>query len=89
VTFTYDPPAGLEVRSVSLRGSFNNWAELPMNKQDNGTWSLSVELEPGVVQYKFFINGQWPKNMCDDPTFGTPQVDAEAQGCVDDGQGGL
>ncbi|MCV4601218.1 hypothetical protein OFC63_34900, partial [Escherichia coli] len=26
---------------------------------------------------------------CDDPTFGTPQVDAEAQGCVDDGQGGL
>ncbi|WP_018467225.1 alpha-amylase family glycosyl hydrolase [Calidithermus timidus] len=89
VTFTYDPPVGLEVRSVSLRGSFNNWAELPMHKQDNGTWMVSVELEPGVVQYKFFINGQWPKNMCDDPTFGTPQVDAEAQGCVDDGYGGF
>ena len=88
VTFTYDPPYGLEVRSVSLRGSFNNWAELPMQKTEEGVWQVTLELPPGPVQYKFFINGQWPKDMCEDETFGTPQVDAEAEGCVDDGQGG-
>ncbi|MCX7803456.1 MAG: alpha-amylase, partial [Meiothermus ruber] len=27
-------------------------------------------------------------DMCEDETFGTPQVDAEAEGCTDDGQGG-
>ncbi len=88
VTFTYDPPYGLEVRSVSLRGSFNNWAELPMQKTEEGVWQVTLELPPGPVQYKFFINGQWPKDMCEDETLGTPQLDAEAEGCVDDGQGG-
>ncbi len=88
VTFTYDPPMALEVRSVSLRGSFNNWAELPMQKTEEGVWQVTVALPPGVVQYKYFINGQWPQNMCEDETFGTPQVDAEAEGCTDDGQGG-
>jgi len=88
VTFTYDPPVALEVRSVSLRGSFNNWAELPMQKTEEGVWQVAVELPTGPVQYKFFINGQWPRNMCEDETFGTPQVDAEAEGCTDDGQGG-
>ncbi|MCS7068732.1 MAG: alpha-amylase family glycosyl hydrolase [Meiothermus sp.] len=88
VTFTYDPPVGLEVRSVSLRGSFNNWAELPMQKTEEGVWQVVVELPPGLVQYKFFINGQWPRNMCEDETFGTPQVDLEAERCEDDGQGG-
>lgn len=89
VTFTYDPPAGLEVRSVSLRGSFNQWGEIPMLQQPDGTWSVTVELPPGPVQYKFFINGRWPQNMCDDPTFGTPGVDAEGLTCRDDGQGGM
>lgn len=88
VTFTYDPPYGLEVRSVSLRGSFNNWAELPMQKTQEGVWQVTLELPPGSIQYKFFINGLWPKDMCEDETFGTPQVDAEAEGCTDDGQGG-
>ncbi|MCX7803457.1 MAG: glycogen-binding domain-containing protein, partial [Meiothermus ruber] len=55
VTFTYDPPYGLEVRSVSLRGSFNNWAELPMQKTEDGVWQVTVELPPGPIQYKFFI----------------------------------
>ncbi|MCS7194003.1 MAG: glycogen-binding domain-containing protein, partial [Meiothermus sp.] len=88
VTFTYDPPYGLEVRSVSLRGSFNGWAEQPMQKTPEGTWQVTLELPPGKVVYKFFINGQWPRDMCEDATFGTPQVDLEAQACEDDGQGG-
>ncbi len=89
VTFTYDPPSGLEVQSVSLRGSFNNWGQIPLQKQPDGTWSVTLDLPPGDVQYKFFINGQWPKNMCDDPIYGTPGVDAEGLSCTDDGNGGM
>ena len=88
VTFTYRPPPGLEVRSVSLRGSFNNWGEWPMKKNPDGSWSLTVDLPPGEHAYKFFINGQWPKDMCNDSTFGTPMVDPQADGCIDDGFGG-
>ncbi|ADW21717.1 alpha-amylase family glycosyl hydrolase [Thermus scotoductus] len=87
VTFRYTPPSGLEVRSVSLRGSFNSWGETPMQKED-GSWAVTVDLDPGEHQYKFFINGQWPRDMCNDPTFGTPMVDPKAAGCVDDGFGG-
>jgi len=72
---------------VSLRGSFNGWGETPM-KKENGSWTITLDLEPGEYQYKFFINGQWPKDMCHDPTFGTPMVDPTAAGCVDDGFGG-
>lgn len=58
VTFTYDPPMALEVRSVSLRGNFNNWAELPLQKTPEGVWRVTLELARGLIQCKFFINGQ-------------------------------
>ncbi|WP_456412493.1 alpha-amylase family glycosyl hydrolase [Oceanithermus profundus] len=88
VTFKYTPPPGLEVNSVSLRGSFNNWGETPMQPQPDGSWAVTLDLDPGEYTYKFFINGQWPKDMCDDPTFGRPMVDPTADGCTDDGFGG-
>jgi len=46
VTFRYTPPPGLEVRTVSLRGSFNGWGETPMKKED-GSWTITLDLEPG------------------------------------------
>ncbi|WP_293172509.1 alpha-amylase family glycosyl hydrolase, partial [Oceanithermus sp.] len=88
VTFKYTPPPGLEVHSVSLRGSFNGWGETPMTQQPDGSWTVTLDLDPGEYSYKFFINGQWPKDMCDDPTFGSPMVDPQADGCTDDGFGG-
>ncbi len=88
VTFRYRPPAGLAVRSVSLRGSFNGWGETPMKPEPDGSWAVTLDLPPGEYAYKFFINGRWPKDMCQDPTFGTPMVDPEADGCSDDGFGG-
>ncbi|MBN2564163.1 MAG: glycogen-binding domain-containing protein, partial [Candidatus Eisenbacteria bacterium] len=57
VLFTYEPPDGFAVDNVSLRGSFNGWGETPM-KRDDGTWTVSVDLEPGQYEYKFFINGE-------------------------------
>ncbi|WP_218022958.1 glycogen-binding domain-containing protein, partial [Calidithermus terrae] len=92
VKFSYTPPPGVEVKSVSLRGAFNNWGEAPM-KLEGKTWGVSVDLQPGRYAYKFFINGQWPRDMCEDPTFGTKTdkglyIDPQAEGCVDDGNGG-
>ena len=86
VTFRYVPLPGEVIRSVSLRGSFNNWAEWPMEKQPDGSWAITVCLAPGEYQYKFYINGQWPKDMA--TARGGGPVDPEAHGYVDDGFGG-
>jgi glycosidase len=78
VTFTYNPQ-GKNVTSVSLRGSFNNWKELPM-ENENGVWKKTVCLEPGQYEYKFFINGEWVTDMS--------TVDPTADSYIDDGFGG-
>jgi glycosidase len=88
ITFTYDPPSTLEVKSVAVAGSFNNWAELPMEQTESGAWTLTLELPPGPLQYKYRINGEWPRDMCEDPVYGSPGVDIEVLTCADDGQGG-
>jgi hypothetical protein len=86
VTFRYVPLPGEVIRSVSLRGSFNNWGEWPMEREPDGSWAITVCLEPGEYQYKFYINGQWPKDMA--TARGGGPVDPEAHGYVDDGFGG-
>lgn len=67
-----------EAQVVYLAGTFNNWAptSLAMKKDENGVWSVKVQLIPGNYQYKFVVNGtQWKE----DPT--NPAK-------VDDGYGG-
>ncbi|MFN3346284.1 MAG: carbohydrate-binding module family 20 domain-containing protein [Candidatus Bipolaricaulaceae bacterium] len=86
VTFRYVPLPGEAVWSVSLRGSFNNWGEWPMRRQPDGTWAITVCLPAGEHQYKFYINGRWPRDMATDRAGGP--VDPEAHGYVDDGFGG-
>ncbi|MGY4706393.1 glycogen-binding domain-containing protein [Candidatus Bipolaricaulota sp. J31] len=86
VTFRYIPLPGEEVTSVSLRGTFNDWGEWPMEKQPDGSWAITVCLAPGVYEYKYFIDGQWPKDMS--TARGGGPVDFDADGYVDDGFGG-
>ncbi|HKI77229.1 MAG TPA: alpha-amylase family glycosyl hydrolase, partial [Ignavibacteriaceae bacterium] len=45
-------------KKVFLFGSFNSWnrSELEM-KDENGVYSISIPLEPGRYQYKFFADG--------------------------------
>ena len=95
VAFTYTPPAGAPaVASIYVAGSFNAWStsETRMTRQPDGSWSVRVPLSNGQYQYKFFINGAWPRDMCYDPTWGDPAaehwIDADALGCLPDGQGG-
>jgi glycosidase len=86
VTFRFVPPPGFEVRSVSLRGTMNDWGETPMVRQADGSWSVTVVLDEGEWRYKFFINGVWPQSMKD---WNGQEVHPEAHGYVDDGFGGL
>jgi cyclomaltodextrinase / maltogenic alpha-amylase / neopullulanase len=91
--FRYAPPAGAPaVVSVSLRGSFNGWGETPMAQLPDGSWRVHVPLGDGRHQYKFFINGDWPADMCFDQTWGHAAhdywIDPDADGCDPDGHGG-
>lgn len=51
--------AGAAARSVGVAGSFNDWRPdaTPMQRADNGHWSVTVELPPGTYQYMFVIDG--------------------------------
>jgi len=91
--FTYvPPPQAPAVASISLRGQFNAWGTRPMAQQGDGSWRVVVDLDPGLHEYKFFINGEWPADMCHDETWGHAAadhwIDPDAAGCVPDGLGG-
>ena len=94
VTFTFTPPAGApDVVSVTVPGEFNDtivanqWnpadPDFQMTEQGNGTWELTTEIAPGEYEYKYYINGEWVLNMCNDVTWGTPTVvSPQNEGCV-------
>lgn len=42
-------------KAATLIGSFSDWQEIPMQKDKEGYFRTSVELEDGVYQYKFRI----------------------------------
>lgn len=57
--FSYTPDS--DTKSVSLFGSFNNWnrENLPLRDEDrDGTFKVSVALDPGRYEYKFFVDGK-------------------------------
>ena len=94
-TFTYAPPAGAPaILSITVPGSFNNWSTtaLPMVRQPNGSWTATSRLPDGRYEYKFYINGTWPADMCNDRAWGHPAndywIDKNALGCVPDGVNG-
>ena len=70
--------AAPDARVVAVAGSFNDWRsdELPMMRDRDGIWTVTVPLPVGEHRYQFVVDGaQWRP----DPT-------AHAQ--VDDGFGG-
>src|SRR5690242_7878671 len=38
--------------NVKLLGSWNDWQPTPMQRQDNGTWCVDVELADGDYKYQ-------------------------------------
>lgn len=92
VSFTYRPLTGEELNSLYLRGSFNGWGKDEMTEESDGTWSITLDLQAGRHQYKFFskdfswASDGWPGDM-ETARNGEP-VDPDADDYVDDGFGG-
>ena len=63
--FSLTAPAA---REVQLVGDFTHWTKYPLNMQKNheGVWRLTIDLEPGAHRYRFLVDGEWQ----DDPQCG-------------------
>jgi 1,4-alpha-glucan branching enzyme len=48
-------------QQVSLAGNFNGWdtKTTPMQKGRDGIWRVSVPLQPGRYEYRFYADGVW------------------------------
>ncbi len=49
-----------QAKQVSVAGSFNGWSatDTPLTRQGTA-WVAEVEVEPGLLQYKFVVDGRW------------------------------
>lgn len=47
-------------KGAALIGSFSNWENIPMQKDKEGYFYTSVELEDGIYQYKFRVQTKSP-----------------------------
>lgn len=58
VTLTLKGQPGQE---VFLAGTFNDWCpdSLPMEEKKKGVYSVKLELETGLYEYKFIVNDVW------------------------------
>lgn len=59
VTFKFDAPQ--TAREVKLCGNFTNWEQgcVIMNHARGAEWKAEVNLEPGVYEYKYLVDGNW------------------------------
>jgi len=55
----FEYPAG-DAERVFLFGQFNDWdrARTPLAPQADGSWAVTVALDPGRYEYKFFVDGE-------------------------------
>jgi hypothetical protein len=72
--FSYNNPLA---KQVFVAGSFNQWRkeQIPLiDTTGNGQWIGMLQIEPGVYEYMFYVDGQWV-------------TDKQAQRFKDDGFG--
>lgn len=74
--FHFEPPAGANVRRVSVAGSFNGWNPDAdrMERDDDGVFRAELPIPPGEWTYKFVVDGDW----ISDPS--NPRVDTSGYG---------
>lgn len=59
VTFTVPAEPG---STVGVSGTFNNWDPVGTamtDKNNDGNYTVTMLLSPGVYEYKFIVNGTW------------------------------
>ena len=50
-----------QAKSAFIAGDFNQWnlSSHPMKQSKKGIWKISLALNPGQYEYRFFVDGQW------------------------------
>ena len=53
-----------QAKSVYLTGSFNDWSldESCRMTNNDGVWTLKVNLKPGTYKYQFIVDGKWQED---------------------------
>ena len=53
-----------QAKSVYVTGSFNDWSldESCRMSNNDGVWSLKVDLKPGTYKYQFIVDGKWQED---------------------------
>jgi hypothetical protein len=63
VTFSLAPEIVADATEGIVLGDFNNWLHetgVKLKKQKDGSLKASINLEPGIYQYRYFLNdGRW------------------------------
>ncbi len=54
VYFTLEAPGADDVRVL---GNFNDWRGRPLKRQKDGVWKTWTNLEPGVYEYRYLVDG--------------------------------
>lgn len=56
--FSFNVP---DVMSVMLVGDFTDWQKhpVPLKRQGEGVWKVTIELSPGTYRYRFLVDGEW------------------------------
>ena len=68
VTFRFPVRLAPTARKVSVVGSFNGWNPLvhPMQRTDDGVWTITVYLAPGRALYLFSVDDTMWLDPADD-----------------------
>lgn len=61
IIFTFHAP---EAREVYLAGEFNAWniQALPMERREDGSWNVAIDLVGGSHEYKLYVDGAWTED---------------------------
>lgn len=59
--FQIEAPHAQDVR---LTGQFSGWSYegIPLQREDDGLWSVVVDVPPGAHEYRFILDGVWVKD---------------------------
>lgn len=68
VRVTFSMPAEVQAGDVQIAGEFTGWQGRPMERQQDGSWETSVDLEPArTYEYRYLLDGErWENDWAAD-----------------------
>ncbi len=91
IVFTFKPGPDTEPpQKLNWAGELNGWnpgdPSYEFEAKDDGSFTLTLEIDPGTYPYKFVPDGQWPQSMeamCEEN-----KITPKPTRFIDDGYGG-